>query len=80
MVNAADERPSGASHPAAFAVVAGLLFPLAYILSVGPADALMKRGYIKPTAFAMFYRPVIYIYDHVPVLKQLIDWYLSWWI
>jgi hypothetical protein len=50
-----------------------------YALSPGPAFKLATRFQVGVDAFAIFYGPLGFLYDHVPVVHAFYDWYLPLW-
>ena len=69
---------------AAWAVLAALLLPALYVLSVGPAILAVNRGrgqeWVRRSlpALERFYRPVEWLHDETP-LKRPLEGYLNWW-
>jgi hypothetical protein len=53
------------------------LLPVLYVLSIGPAAMLAKRGYFQDGVHYV-YVPVIWLHDHTP-LKLPLELYVSWW-
>ncbi len=72
-----DEPESKSDHRAAIALVA--MLPLLYVLSIGPVDALVRRGVIPATqTLSDFYHPIHWLHDH-ETFRGPIDQYLKLW-
>jgi hypothetical protein len=78
-----DHRPRGALAPR-LAIMAVVLLPIAYVLSIGPASHLMGR--LNPTDhhetmefIVWFYRPLTFLCEHFDALQRVMDWYQSLW-
>jgi hypothetical protein len=59
-------------------VVALLLLPALYVLSIGPAASLFGDSPHKEIAIA-FYSPLESFARKIPVLDALLGWYVSLW-
>ena len=57
-------------------VVAGLLLPLIYILSIGPVYWLVAQGYLSSSAESI-YLPLGLLSKLSPPVRDAIDWYIS---
>jgi len=63
---------------AALVAAAILLFPVAYVLSLGPAIWLHTHGYLGEWA-AIIYAPLEYLHDHFKPAGDALDWYIELW-
>jgi len=62
-------------------VVSIVLLPLLYVLSVGPVEWLVTRGYINPNSAAGevlqgIYLPIRWLMGVSPWFKSFMTWYL----
>lgn len=65
----------------AVALVAVLvLAPLLYVLSIGPAYALMVRGHISEESIEVAYSPVISVANRSASVRGWLIWYWGLWI
>ena len=76
-----DDRNRGGMAGPILTVGALLVFlPLLYILSCGPAVALMTRSYLSEEAFAVAYYPLQVLFDISPAwLGRLLESYAQLW-
>jgi|GEM_PF-3491487 len=51
--------------------------PILYLLSVGPALALHKGGWISGELIQFFYHPVTVVYRIAPWSQPFFDWYVE---
>jgi hypothetical protein len=51
-----------------------------YVLSVGPAEALGRRGYISQEVGRTVYAPLRWLFQNSPLARRAIGWYLSLWM
>ncbi|MGI8980093.1 MAG: hypothetical protein ACR2FY_12790 [Pirellulaceae bacterium] len=56
-----------------------ILLPLLYILSCGPAVALMTRGYLSREAFDIAYHPLRLASQSSTWMGQALEWYAQLW-
>lgn len=67
----ADGDPGWTRDAVAVAIVAAVVVPLLYVLSIGPvALAVEKLGWDKEPV-KTFYTPVIWLHDHTPLRRPL---------
>ena len=76
-------EPNAPKHRLTFILVAAVLLPLLYVLSVGPAAWIFnKTGLFRSTAaqhfFQMFYAPLEWAYMHNDFAKRFLESYLTW--
>ncbi len=64
------------SLSANLAVVAAVL--IVYTLSVGPAAAITKKGWLSNSTFKLVYAPILWLDDHT-LLKNPIEAYVKLW-
>ena len=69
-----DYRPS--STLLIWLIVAGVLLPLVYILSVGPVYWLIAQGYLSTSA-DWIYLPLGFLSNHCPPFQDAMDWYVG---
>jgi hypothetical protein len=77
----ADRGPSGRSLVVVICAGVVLLLPLAYLVSSGPVEWLMARGYVSydnPYVQA-FYYPGERLMELCPPLNAFVRWWLSLW-
>lgn len=57
-------------------------FPVLYVLSVGPANAIYIRWPSPSLASALstMYLPLSFVVEHVPLIERLVKWYVDWFI
>ena len=72
----ASAAPDGPRNPWVSWLTWLLLTPVLYVLSVGPAHLLWKKGIWKAELEAIYY-PLRYLPDHI---LQLIDAYMKCWL
>jgi hypothetical protein len=60
-------------------LVAALLAPLAYVLSVGPVAWLIDGGYIDPDRGEAAYLPLRLISEQSSTFARFLEWYADWW-
>lgn len=60
-------------------LLAVILSPLAYVLSLGPALWLMRNEWLPGQWFARLYYPLQWLADHNESMRSILEWYLSWW-
>lgn len=64
----------------ALLAVALLCFvPVLYVLSIGPADYLVRSDYIDAETSRAFYWPLVWLYNSYEPIQPLFEWYLEWW-
>ena len=61
-------------------VVALIALPLLYVLSSGPAVALMNAEVLPYGVFDTIYWPLNRLYDHNHTARQFFDWYDNIWL
>ena len=73
-------RSERRSWPAVVAV--GLLLPVLYVLSVGPAAATLRWAEPDSTfgTFEAAYAPLRWLNSAVPPIGEVIRWYASLWL
>lgn len=59
--------------------ILGLVLPLAYGTSIGPAIWLQGRGYIHPDLTRRLFGPLIWLCECVGPLNDLANWYIDLW-
>lgn len=63
-------------------LILAFLSPLFYVLSVGPASWLIHHGYLQAedgSLLVLFYLPLEYLAENVPVIEQFFEFYMSLW-
>jgi|SRR6185436_9637310 len=75
------EKGRGGSGAVILCVLAVLfLLPVLYVLSCGPAVALMTRGYLSEEAFDVTYAPLRVAVQASPKwIGQPLEWYADLW-
>jgi hypothetical protein len=71
-------KPSRTSSAATIAVI--VLLPVLYVLSSGPALALMQRGVISEEAIHVAYYPLIKVYGRSVTVERWLHSYWVWWV
>jgi hypothetical protein len=71
-----DKRPG--SSLAGCLAVAALLFPLVYVLLLGPAVWLHDHGYLGDS-LRLVYAPLHYLHEHCEPARQALEWYVALW-
>ena len=61
-------------------LVAVVLMPIFYVLSVGPAIMIDQRVGRLPRWVGTFYAPLQWLCNHQPVMRKPIDAYVQLWI
>ena len=56
-----------------------LVLPALYVLSIGPAEYLLMRGYIDGEVLRPIYWPLAWLYQSFEPIRPIFDWYLEWW-
>ncbi|WP_254510078.1 hypothetical protein [Anatilimnocola floriformis] len=74
MTERTDNRRSAA---AVATLVVLLLLPVAYVLSIGPANWLVSNEYLDSDSVRWLYLPLINLAEHSETANQVIVWYLS---
>lgn len=69
---------SGAGLALVVAVLLVLL-PVLYVLSIGPADYLVRSDYLDAETSRAFYGPLVWLYNSYEPIQPLLEWYLEWW-
>jgi len=72
-----DARHREPSAAAGWIAAVLLLSPLLYVLSIGPAGWLQKRGHL-PGDMRSIYAPVVWLHNNTPLEKPL-GWYAELW-
>jgi hypothetical protein len=60
-------------------LVAVVLVPIFYVLSVGPATMIDRRVGRLPKWIGTFYAPLEWLYDHQPIIRKPLDGYCDLW-
>ena len=60
-------------------LIAVVLIPLLYVLSIGPAVMLVNKTKISSKPFEVFYAPVIWVAENTSLEKPL-NRYAEWWL
>lgn len=72
------ERPAERRSPAiVIAIVMLFLLPFGYVVSIGPVNWLITKGYLDSDGPSRFYYPLIYLAEHNDAAKHVFVWYLS---
>ena len=71
------ERPR--SSLAVWLIVAAVLLPVVYVLSIGPAMQLDGGG-ILSDRFIWTYWPLLWLHAHCPPARNVLDWYVGLWV
>ncbi len=76
-----DDREPGRSGAGVAILLVVVLFvlPALYILSCGPAVALMTRGYLSEEAFRIAYYPLFVVAHSFSWLRDPLEWYADLW-
>jgi len=80
--DAARSHGSASRGGAGLALVVLLIFmllPMLYVLSVGPADYLVRSGNINGETVRTIYWPLAWLYDSWEPIQPLFEWYLELW-
>ena len=56
----------------------GVMLPVLYVFSIGPAFWLQKHGYIADS-WLYLYLPLYYLYGYCPPFRDALDWYAALW-
>jgi hypothetical protein len=59
-------------------IASALLFPPAYVLSIGPAAWLTKNGYLSEAA-GVVYAPLIVLSEILGPANDALNWYVDLW-
>jgi hypothetical protein len=73
------DKQGGSQIAFTLCVVAIVVSPFAYVLSIGPAYWLMTRGYLTTRAYTA-YLPIGSLMKEWPVFGDLINWYIALWV
>jgi hypothetical protein len=71
--------PQQSRGMAALALVLLLLFPIAYVLSVGPACLLVNEHILEEQVLETVYAPIIIVSDWSPTIGECMGWYVELW-
>ena len=74
-----DKNRGGISGPIVTVGALLILLPLLYILSCGPAVALMTCGYLSREAFRVAYCPLFLAAERSTWIAQLLESYAGLW-
>jgi len=58
--------------------VAALVLPIVYVLSIGPAWWLYRRGYLSDSA-AIVYAPLRLLGNNCKPIEDALRWYIDLW-
>lgn len=72
------EKPKSKSNHTGL-LVALLLVPILYVLSVGPVAMIGKRVGSLPNWIRTFYNPLTWIYHHQPITQKPLEAYERLW-
>ena len=70
-----DERRGGCTA----SVCAGLMFPVLYVFSAGPAVGLAAHGLLPLWIVELVYFPLTLLARSSPVFADLLEWHLGMW-
>jgi hypothetical protein len=70
---------SAALKAAAIALIAVLILPPCYLLSIGPALWLMDNGHLTPRVYLHYVQPALFARRRCEPLDAAMNWYLSFW-
>jgi hypothetical protein len=73
-----DDQTKPLSSLTVWLILAAMLSPFAYVLSVGPAIWMFKHGYL-PEWVGVLYLPLEFANNTLPPVKAFFDWYLALW-
>lgn len=79
--NSSNSNGSPRSHATAWTIVALILLPVLYFLSVPPAVifTMKPRGSLPlPRILELYIAPSYWLHDHTP-LEEPLDQYFGWW-
>ena len=76
-------EPRGAKRGVAMVAAIAVGLPLLYVLSIGPADLVMRKthyfgGTVSTDSVDRFYYPVVWLHDHT-FLERPIEIYVRLW-
>jgi hypothetical protein len=74
-----DRNRGSMGGPIATVMAALVLLPLLYVLSCGPAVALMTRGYLSEEAFNVVYFPLRLAAQSSSWIGRPLEWYAQLW-
>jgi hypothetical protein len=75
-----DQRERRTSSLAVWLIVAAVLLPVAYVLSLGPAVRFTPRvGWWPNPIVVAIYKPLVWLGDCCPPLGDALRWYVSLW-
>ena len=58
----------------------GAIVVALYVLSVGPVAKMYdNKGKDVPKTVQVFYAPIEFLYERVPIVERGLDWYLELW-
>lgn len=73
-----DGRRGKSGAAVAVVLIFVLLFPMLYVLSVGPMLRLNRSGVVRDSAMETLYFPLAWLHDHA-LLEGPLDWYIELW-
>jgi hypothetical protein len=56
-----------------------LLLLILYVLSSGPAQVLVKRGYLSEDVYYVVYAPVVFAFRNSPACHDFLLWHDAKW-
>ena len=74
----ASEINKSAGKTVVFCVMLPLLFIL-YVMSSGPAQVLVRAGYLSEDVYLVLYAPVVYAFQNNRVCQIVLLWYDALW-
>jgi hypothetical protein len=72
-----DEKPRNPGRGVAIIVVLAAV-PVLYVLSIGPADVLVRTGMIPNDTAVLVYMPITLLCQWEPA-RSVMEWYVSQW-
>jgi hypothetical protein len=79
-MDAMDDKPKGNGMAWGVVGAALLIFPLLYVLSIGPAAWLSSRGYLSDAATEAIYYPIILAIERFEWCGDSVNWYIEFWL
>ena len=74
------KRSVGDSQAASVLVLALIVQPSLYVLSVGPAVRLREMGAVTESDLERVYFPLVWLDRNMPPFRRVLDWYTELWV
>jgi len=75
-----ESRKKSAGPVVAAVLMVLLLFPLLYVLSIGPAAWLVEREVVSGEKAELFYCPILAAAQYSPGVQPVLEWYIELFI